>query len=139
MLEEKIREEIGGEFRSLTHPVRLVVFTQKEECRFCEDMRVLAEDVAAASTMISVEVHDFVADNALAASLGVDKIPAMAVIGPEDCGIRFFGLPGGYEFTSLVEAILTAGSDRPPVAPETAALLAKLAAPVAIQVFATPT
>ncbi len=138
MIDQATKDQLVKEFRDLTAPVKLVVFTQKNECRHCEDTRLLAEEVTALSPSLSLEVRDFVADKQAAEALGIDKIPAIAVLGREDYGIRFFGIPAGYEFTSLVEAVKIAGTDTPPVGEESLAALGKLAAAVSIQVFVTP-
>ena len=34
--------------------------------------------------------------------------PAIAVIGAQDYGVRFFGIPSGYEFMSLLDSITLA-------------------------------
>ena len=65
----------------------------------------MVEEVAALSDKVSVEVYDFMEDKALADSLGIDKVPAVAVVGAKDYGIRMFGIPSGYEFGSLIESI----------------------------------
>ena len=57
------------------------------------------------SDKINVETHDFVKDQELAKQYGVDKIPAMVIAGPESHGIKFFGIPSGYEFSTLIEDI----------------------------------
>ena len=41
-----------------------------------------------------------------AEKMGVDKIPAIAIMGDKDYGIRMFGVPSGYEFSTLVESII---------------------------------
>jgi len=138
-LDEGMKEKLISGFETLAHPVRLVVFTQEHECRYCEETRLLAQEVAAASPSLSLDVYDFLADGEKAAELGVDKIPALAVIGEKDYGIRFYGFPTGYEFTSLVEAIKTAGSDGPVVSADSLASLRKLGGPVHVQVLVTPT
>jgi alkyl hydroperoxide reductase subunit AhpF len=138
-LNKGMKEELAAGFETLAHPVRLVVFTQEQECRYCEETRLLAEEVAAASTSLSLDVYDFLADAEKAAELGVDKIPALAVIGEEDYGIRFYGYPTGYEFTSLVEAVKTAGSDGPVVSADSLASLRQLDGSVHAQVLVTPT
>jgi predicted DsbA family dithiol-disulfide isomerase len=51
-------------------------------------------------------VRDLAADDAEAKRYGIDKVPATIVLAERDPGIRFNGLTGGYEFTSLLEAIL---------------------------------
>jgi hypothetical protein len=83
----------------------MVAFTQEFECEYCAETQQLVEDVAALSDLIEVEVYDFVADAEKAEELGVDKVPAIAVIGAEDYGVRFYGIPAGYEFVSLLHSL----------------------------------
>ena len=66
-------------------------------------------------------------------------MPAIAVVGAEDYGIRFLGIPSGYEFMSLLDAIQLVSSGDSGLQPVSRELLAGLAAPLALQVFVTPT
>jgi alkyl hydroperoxide reductase subunit AhpF len=84
-------------------------------------------------------VYDFVEDKALADSLGIDKIPAVAVVGAKDYGIRMFGIPSGYEFGSLIESIKMVSEGKSGLSPDTKKTVARLTKPVKIQVFITPT
>ena len=139
ILKEKDRKTIQGWFQKLRDPVRLVLFTQETECEYCEQNRSLAEEIASISDKVTVEVHDFVADEALAKEYGIDKIPAIAVVGAKDYGIRLYGFPGGYEFTSLVEGIIDVSTGEHGLSEATLQQLAHLTAPVHLQVFVTPT
>ena len=69
----------------------------------------------------------------------MEKIPATIVEGEEDYGIRFYGIPGGYDFASLIHAIKTVSSQRSALSRETKARLKTIATPVHIQVFVTLT
>ncbi len=69
----------------------------------------------------------------------MDKIPAVAVVGAEDYGVRFYGIPSGYEFTSLLHAIKSVAAGKPELSEETLQALAEIAEPVHMQVFVTPT
>jgi alkyl hydroperoxide reductase subunit AhpF len=74
------------------------------------------------------------------AKYGVDKAPALVVLGDgADTRIRFYGANTGYEFVSLVEAVLLAGTGDLELEPETVASLAAVDTPMHIQVFSTPT
>ncbi|HAM44248.1 MAG TPA: glutaredoxin [Propionibacteriaceae bacterium] len=140
LLKNKDREYLQGEFsKRLKNPVRLVVFTQTIACDFCEQTEQIAEEVAGLSDLISVEVYNFVNDKSVADQYGVDKIPALVVASEKDYGIRFFGIPAGYEFTSLVEDIMMVSSGDSGLSAETKAAVAGVTAPVHIQVFVTPT
>ena len=139
LLDEKTREEVAAELADLEKPVKLVMFTQDFECQFCKETRELCEEVAELSDQISVEIYDFVADKDKADEYGVDKIPAIVVVGAKDYGVRFFGIPSGYEFMSVLDGIKTVAAGHVELMPETLAFLEELKEPLHLQVFITPT
>jgi len=139
MISEKDGNTIREWFEQLRDPVRLVVFTQEHECEFCRENRELAEELASFSDKVSVEVYDFVADKAVAQEYHIDKIPAIAIVGAEDYGVRYFGFPGGYEFTTMVEDIVDVSTGEHGLTEKTMEALAQLDQPVHLQVFITPT
>ena len=83
----------------------LKYFTQDVECLACQETRELLEELAKLTDKIKLEVYDFVEDKAEVDKYKVDKIPAIVMMDEKDYGIRFFGIPSGYEFTSLIEAL----------------------------------
>jgi alkyl hydroperoxide reductase subunit AhpF len=66
--------------------------------------------------------------------------PAVLVL-PEgkDVGIRYYGLPWGYELASLLSAVLEAGKRESSLTPESVERLEALDRELAIDVFVTPT
>jgi len=139
LLNEEIAGHVKEELASLAGPVRLIVFTQEIECEFCAETRQLVEEIAQLSDQLTAEVYDFVADQEKVRELGIDRIPAIAVVGQEDYGVRFYGIPSGYEFASLLHAIQAVAAGKPELSEETMQVLADLTTPVHIQVFVTPT
>ncbi len=143
LLSEQDQEHLRNEFAGLQQPVKLVVFTQEFECQYCRETRQIAEEVADLSDQISLEVFDFVEDKEIAEQYNIDKIPATIVMvggdEPVDYGIRYYGIPSGYEFSSLVHDILMVGTENVEVAVETSEWLEQLSEPVHFQVFVTPT
>ncbi len=139
MLNEEVKQDVKKQFESLQNDVRLVVFTQKVECQYCAENRTLSEEVAGLSDKLSLEIYDFVADSNKADQYGVDKIPATVIIGRKDHGIRFFGIPAGYEFTSYLEAIKLVSTGETGLSDKTKAFLDGLERDVHLQVFVTPT
>jgi len=147
LLDESIRTKVRDMLAGMEAPVRLVVFTQSEggalECAFCAETRQLSEEIAALSPKITLDVYDFVADADAAARYSIDKIPALAILRdgaePKDYGIRFYGIPSGYEFGTLIEDILMVSRGDPGLQPKTLAEIARLKEPVHIQVYVTPT
>ncbi len=139
LLNDEIAGQVKEQLETLAGPVRLVVFTQTFECEYCAENRQLVEEVANLSDQVTAEVYNFVADKEKAEELEIDKIPAIAVIGAEDYGVRFYGIPAGYEFTSLIHAIQAVAAGEPELSEEGLQALAELADPVHMQVFVTPT
>jgi glutaredoxin-like protein len=157
---ESDRVALRKRFGALTQPVRLLVFTDgtdRDGCRLCAQTADLAQELAALDARLQVDVIDRAAQPGRAARYGIDKVPAIAVLAPasssgqtrtdpigpdagfRDTGIRFFGIPAGYEFSALVEAAISASSGGAALAPETERWLASLDRPLHVQVFVTPT
>ncbi len=126
--------------KDLKSPVRLVFFTQEVECTFCAQTHQLLEAVAGLSDKISLIVYDFVKEKEKAEELGIDKIPALAILSEKDYGIRMYGIPSGYEFQTLVEGITLVSSGDSALSSNAERALAKAATkPVKIQVLVIPT
>lgn len=132
-----VKEELQ---QGVTNPVRIVVFSQELECEFCKEARELAQEVASLlPEKITVEVYDFLKDEAKAKELNVDKVPAIAIVGARDYGIRFYGIPYGYEFNTFIDDIINVSKGTTNLAEDTKAKLKALDQPVHIQVFVTLT
>ena len=123
----------------MVHPVKLVNFTQALECQFCAETRQLVEEVATLSDKIELEVHNFAIDKEKVEEYGVDKIPAIAILGEKDYGVRYYGIPSGYEFSSLIEDIIDVSKREVELLPVTKEVLAGITEPLHFQVFVTPT
>ena len=134
------KEQLRNEFKEkLEGVVKILMFTQELECRFCSDTRQLIQEVAALNEKIAVEIYDFVADAQKAKEYGVDKIPALAVIGEKDYGVRIYGIPYGYELQTLTEAVINVSRGKTDLSDKTKEILAEVKAPAHIQVFVTLT
>jgi len=138
-INDVVRKEIKPLLEDLREDVNLVYFTQKSECRFCAETRELLTEVSSLSPKINLEILDFEADAERAKALGVDKIPATVVMSRHNLNIRFFGIPSGYEFGSLMEAIRMVSTSESGLDPETRDFLDNLQTDVHLQVFVTPT
>jgi glutaredoxin-like protein len=140
IIQAKDKERVRQVFEEgLVDPVRLVMFTQTIECQFCAETRQLVEEVAALSDKVVAEVYNFVTDEGKAQEYDVDKIPAIAIIGARDYGVRYYGIPSGYEFTSLIEDIVDVSRGESGLMPETKKAVTAISEPVHLQVFVTPT
>ena len=129
----------------MTRPVRLLFFTQTLGCETCHLTHQVLHELPPLSDWISIEEVNFVLEGDKAAQYGVDRVPAIAVAyvdGDEvkDTRIRFLGTPAGYEFISLIRAVLLAGGARPPdLSAAALTRVAAVATPTTMHVFTTPT
>jgi len=140
LIPQKERDILTKQFsEKLVNEVRLVVFSQEVPCLFCKETELVATELAEISPKIKVEKYDFVKDMMKAKELRIDKIPAIAVIGKKDYGVRFYGIPSGYEFNSLVGAILDVSRAESGLSQKTKEALKLIDNSVHIQVFVTPT
>jgi len=132
-------QAVRSEFGKLTGPVKLTVFASELGPETNGQTVALVKEVAALSDKLSVEILNPFIDKERAAAYRVDVSPAVVVEGAEDYGIRFLGLPGGYEFANLIDSILVASSATPGLSEATQTALAGLQSDVTIKVFTTPT
>ena len=152
MLNEEVRDFTRKKFaEELVNPVELIFFMEEKsplivpgqpvstDCQYCPEIKQLLEELSSLSDRIKLTVYDFKKEAARAAEYRLDKIPAIIIKTEIDTGIRFFGIPSGYEYMSLLEAIVDASRGQTELSPATREALKKLKKEVDIQVFVTPT
>jgi glutaredoxin-like protein len=133
--------------QELQNDVSITCFTQHEsvltipgqECAYCKDTRELLEEVVAISDKLHLTVKDFVRDEQEAKSLGVERIPAIVLQGQAKGIVRFYGVPAGYEFTTLIEDLADVSKGTTDLSEKTRQKLAEIDRDLHVQVFVTPT
>jgi len=137
----KLREA----FAEMTRSVRLLFFTQTLDCETCVMTRQILDELPPLSDKIAVEEVNVVIDADTAKQYGITRAPGIALVGRDgegaghDSRIRFLGAPSGYEFISLVQAVLLVGGRPSSLSDATRKRLAAVDKPVTMQVFTTPT
>jgi alkyl hydroperoxide reductase subunit AhpF len=139
ILSAKDQAAVRAELAKLAGPVKLVVFSARLGSDSCAETEQLIREVAECSDQVSVEILNLHIDRERAQAYGVERVPAVIVEGAKDYGVRFFGLPGGYEFSNLIDAMVAVSAGVPQLTAATLERLAALTTPLHIQVFATPT
>src|SRR5437773_8475766 len=147
ILNEQVKQQLRDRFtETLRDPVQLTLYTRPGTgrlilpsgmgCATCDDARAIAEDLAAAAPeLVKLDVVDVAAQESQ-----VTEVPTLALSRPgEEARVSWQGLPAGFEFATVVDAIERASSGELGLAPETNAALERLKDPVEVMVFATPT
>jgi glutaredoxin-like protein len=142
--QEFLREKFS---RELVRRVRIDFFTEKETsvlvpgrqpCQYCKPTRQMLQELAALTDGISLRQHIFEEDKEAVAEYRVERIPAIVLHGGDVRWLKYYGLPGGYEFVTLIETIVDISRGISHLNAETLRRLRKLKKDVRVQVFVTP-
>jgi len=142
LLSEQDRQTLRTHLADIADPVTLLFFTQTIGGPETALMtKQILDEIGGLSDRVSIEEVNFILEKDRAAALGITAVPAIAVLKRDvDTRIRFLGAPAGYEFMSLIEAIILAGGTDSGLSHESKRLIAEhVAEPIDIKVFVTPT
>jgi glutaredoxin-like protein len=139
LLSKKDARAVRQQLQLMASPVRLVHFTQELNLEYGREARMLIEEFASLSERLSLDVHDYLLDQNQVAAYKVDKVPATIVRNEKDYGIRFYGLPAGYEFANLLDAVLAVSQGDVMLSGTAKEKLKALSRPLHLEVFVTPT
>jgi alkyl hydroperoxide reductase subunit AhpF len=147
ILTDQVRRQLHDRFaEQLSGPVQLTLYTRPGTgrlilpsgmgCATCEDARQLTEDLqAAAPDLIQLRVVDVTAEET-----DVREVPTLTVAFPgETPRMRWQGLPAGYEFATVVDAVERVSTGAHGLSDASVEALGRLTEPVDVMVFATPT
>ncbi|MHA2095162.1 MAG: protein disulfide oxidoreductase [Candidatus Hodarchaeales archaeon] len=139
-IEDKILNEIKGMFQTIETDVTLHMFTNKDHCLLCNETLDLVQQVAAQSEKVVLDHCECDINSEKAKKFNIERHPAIVIEGQSKGLIRFYGIPSGYEFGSLIESIImsgkTTGSD---LDPDLVREIEAIDKPLHLQVFVTPT
>lgn len=147
LLNDQVKQQVRERFsQRLSGPVQLKLYTRPGTgrlilpsglgCATCDEARELAEDLqASAPDLINLEIVDVTVQDS-----DVRELPTLALGFPgEEPRIRWQGLPAGYEFATVVDAIERVSTGDHGLCESTLEKLARVEEPVEVMVFATPT
>ena len=137
------QQALRDAFAAMTRPVTILFFNQAIGCETCEETRQILREITDVTAQVTVEEVNLVLEKERADSYGVDRAPALVLLAGEektDTRIRMLGAPAGYDFMSLVDAILLVSGGSPQrLSAATEARLAGVTEPITVHVFVTPT
>jgi glutaredoxin-like protein len=131
--------EIRERLQQMGNPVKLVHFTQELNLELGAETLQLVKELAGLSDKLSLQVFNFLLAKGMVREYGVDKVPATVIRNGKDYGIRFYGLPAGYEFSTLLDAILAVSKGDSGLLATSRKKLDQLTQPLHLEVFVTPT
>jgi len=154
LLRDVDRENLRKELGKLTTPVKLVFFTQEMDCDYCPLTEQVLEEITSLTDKVILQEYNFVTDKQAVFDYKIVRVPAIAVVRMEqpkllisgnekpaerDYGIRYYGVPAGFEFAALIGDIIDVSAGESGLTPQSKATLKQLKEPLHLQVFSTPT
>jgi glutaredoxin-like protein len=142
LLSEADRQTVSTHLAEIRDPVTLLFFTQTIGApETALITKQILDEIAGLSEKVTVEEVNFVLEKERAAGFGIDAVPGVVLLrNGEDTRMRFLGAPAGYEFMSLVEAVILAGTGETGLSEDSRTLIAEnVNGPIDIKVFVTPT
>jgi glutaredoxin-like protein len=141
IFDDKVKEQLKNLLSALKDNVNIVFFTQEFECQACNDCRTFLEEMSELSDKLILTIFDFQKDKAEADKYHIEKIPAIVISDSKntDTGIRFFGIPAGYEINSFISSLVEVSGVREALPKEIASRISKITKDIHIQVFVTLT
>ncbi len=128
-------------FNNLDGKVHILFFEQAINCPTCPTIKNLLEVVKNASGgKVELKSYNLVTDREVAQKYGVTMAPAIVLTdtSEEDKGVIFYGIPGGYEFTTFMEIISLIAQGKNTLSVSTQRFLENLDIPLNFLVFVTP-
>jgi len=144
LLNDQIVGQIREAFVDLKEPVAILFFGSKENWEYCDDSRLLLEELVEIDERLSLTVYDIGSDIEVVKLYQIDKTPGIVIAALDgnqiiDFGIRYSGIPSGHEFSTLIQDILLVSGRDSGLTPQTRDFLKNLQKPLHLQVFVTPT
>jgi alkyl hydroperoxide reductase subunit AhpF len=118
--------------------VRVKVFAVSGHCVFCNTVEEIIGKVAEMSDKVIVQRSDFDAEEPTAKAYGIERHPAIFIHGKKDFGLKFSGIPMGYQFGVFVEDLVMASLGSCDLSEEVKIKLRSVRMPISIQVFTLP-
>ncbi len=140
IFDEKVIAQLKELIGDLPKKVKIEFFRQNA-CDTCDDTQAFVKEIADLNPNIELSIHDLDEDAAVFQKYGIERTPAIVMLDGEgkDRGIRFFGIPAGYEINSFIASIRELGGLEEPVPENLLKRIQAIDKDVHIQVFVTPT
>jgi glutaredoxin-like protein len=144
LLSEKDTKYLKKTFEEhLKDPVKVLVFVNDpNECEYCDLTKQVLEELSAIDGKIHLSTHHVKREPELVRNYKVEMTPAILLLDAngQDTKIRFYGIPSGHEFSTLIQDIIAVSNNKPVFFNEQQIdLIKSINTPARIRVFVTPT
>lgn len=139
LFNEETSNQLKEVFAAMKSDVTIALFTKEEPCETCAETKDFMDEVIELSDKIHLKHYDLVSDAEVAKKYNVTLTPSIVLLdaGENYRGIKFNGIPAGYEVNSFVTGLLEVSGAENDLPESISERLAKVEKPVNIKVFIT--
>lgn len=139
IFDDDTKRKLKEVLEEMINEVNVVFFTQEYECETCKDTRNFLEEFLDLSDKIKLNIYDYVKDKDKVKEFEIDKIPAIALLDSKnfDTGIRFYGIPAGYEINSFIQGLLEVSGKKDELSESIIKRISEIDKDIHIMVFIT--
>ena len=139
ILQDEHKEKIQKFLEDMQDEVNIIFFTQEMECESCSQTHEFLNEVTELNDKLNLTIYDFVDDNIEAEEVGIEQIPGITLLDKDEnpTGIKFYGLPGGYEINSFLSSIVEVSGNKEKIDDEVEQRINSIDKDINIKVFVT--
>ncbi len=141
LFDEKVSAQLSQLLSKIKDPIIINFFTQEIECPTCQTTHQFVEEIARLNNKITLNIYDLIRDAEIAKEYKIDKVPAIVITDSKKIikGVRFFGIPAGYEINSFISACVEVSGIKESMPDSVLSRIKSIVKPIHIQVFVTLT
>lgn len=141
LFDEKVSAQLSQLLSKIKDPIAINFFTQEIECPTCQTTHQFVEEIARLNNKITLNIYDLIKNADIAKEFKIDKVPAIVITDAKKTikGVRFFGIPAGYEINSFISACVEVSGAKESMPDSVLSRIKNITKPIHIQVFVTLT
>ncbi len=107
LLNKDVRKQVKEILLNMEREVKLLLFVKDKDCDYCATVNSLLSELTEVGERVSFEKHNI--DDEIAKNHRINDAPAIVLLTPDgkDKGVRFYGIPSGHEFGTLLQDIVS--------------------------------
>jgi len=137
MFSLKEKKQLKELFEKIENPVQILYFFKEVECDTCIKNNEFVEEISKLSKKIFLKKIECTTKNKISNHFKIEMVPAIILTNKQkiDFGIRYYGLPGGYEINSFVNSILEVAGIKDSLPKNILERIAKVDQKIKIKIF----
>ena len=141
ILSQEDSDYLKKEFEKITNNVIIEFFStdNKDKCEQCDNIRAIMKEIMDLTDKVSLKEFNIDKDKEKAEKYNIKMAPVLVFNNKDNGNIKFYGVPSGYEFSSLIEDIMDIGTGNIEFDEGVEEKVKAIDEDVNIMVFVTPT